>query len=157
VFNSSEKDPQQLDPATIDWASITKDNFTYLFRQQPGPDNGLGVVKFIFPNEFGIYLHDTPHRELFRETTREFSSGCIRVEKSIELALYLLQDNPGWDRDKIDRTVASGTGIKVDLARRVAVHLLYWTAWVDPGNTIHFANDIYQRDKILAKALSQVP
>ena len=109
----------------------------------------------MFPNSFDVYLHDTLNKELFQESSREFSSGCIRVENSFELAVYLLKDNKNWDRNRLKETIAARTPTRIDLARPTAVHLLYWTAWVDNQNGVHFRKDIYQRDLLLAKALSE--
>ena len=94
---------EEVDPAEIDWAEIDKDNFNYLLRQNPGDNNALGRVKFMFPNRFSIYLHDTPGRYLFSQNQRSFSSGCIRIEKPIDLAEYLLSDQEEWNRESIKK------------------------------------------------------
>lgn len=155
VYNSWKENDIELDPHAINWKSITEDNFQFLFVQDPGPYNALGAFKFMFPNSFDVYLHDTLNKELFQESSREFSSGCIRVENSFELAVYLLKDNKNWDRNRLKETIAARTPTRIDLARPTAVHLLYWTAWVDNQNGVHFRKDIYQRDLLLAKALSE--
>ncbi len=98
-----------MDPETIAWNKIEPRSFTYKLRQEPGPRNVLGRMKFIFPNKFSVYLHDTPKRSLFKENDRGFSSGCIRVEEPISLAVYLLQDDPSWTREKLMEAIENGT------------------------------------------------
>src|SRR5690606_12081826 len=127
----------RVDPATVDWASLSRRNFPYVFVQPPGPANALGKVKFIFPNEHQVYLHDTPARELFSTAERAFSHGCIRVENPLTLAEFLLRPD-GWDRARIDATVASGRTTTVWLGQPMPVLLLYSTANVDPDGTVHF-------------------
>jgi murein L,D-transpeptidase YcbB/YkuD len=141
-----------VDPATVDW---NVERFPYTIRQDPGPHNALGVVKFVFPNDYFVYLHDTPSRALFSRAERAFSSGCIRVEDPLELAEMLLEDTPGWDRATIERTVASGTTSTVFLAEPVTVMLLYWTAGVEPDGTITFSNDVYDRDPAVIDGLKE--
>jgi L,D-transpeptidase YcbB len=109
----------------------------------------------MFPNSYHVYLHDTPSRELFAKTERAFSSGCIRLEKPIELAEYLLRNDPRWSRQKILATIARGAEQVVHLPTTVPVHLLYWTAWVDAQGRINFRKDIYERDKVLDTALRE--
>jgi murein L,D-transpeptidase YcbB/YkuD len=125
-------------------------------RQESGPFNVLGRVKIMFPNRFSIYLHDTPGQDLFQKSARYFSSGCIRLEKPIELAAYLLKDNPLWNREKIMDVINSGRQQVVVLQEQIPVHILYWTAWSDENGIMHFRNDIYGRDKLLAAALDGV-
>ena len=131
-----------VDPTTVDWSRRT--GYPYRFVQRPGPTNALGRVKFMFPNEHSIYLHDTPSRDLFARTSRAFSSGCIRVEHPFDLALRLL--GSGWDQARIDALVASGRTETVFLDDPIAVMLLYWTAEVDDENRLSFWPDVYARD-----------
>jgi murein L,D-transpeptidase YcbB/YkuD len=147
---------RELDPTTIDWKVINKKNLPYKMRQESGPFNVLGRVKIMFPNRFSIYLHDTPGQDLFQKSARYFSSGCIRLEKPIELAAYLLKDNPLWNREKIMDVINSGRQQVVVLQEQIPVHILYWTAWSDENGIMHFRNDIYGRDKLLAAALDGV-
>jgi murein L,D-transpeptidase YcbB/YkuD len=107
----------------------------------------------MLPNQFNVYIHDTPSRDLFAKSSRSFSSGCIRIEKPIDLAAYILSDNPKWTREEILRAIASGQEQTVALAKPVPVHILYWTAWVSADGIIHFRDDIYQRDVKLRKAM----
>jgi L,D-transpeptidase YcbB len=139
----------------VDWSSISARNFPYRLRQEPGPRNALGRVKFMLPNPYHVYLHDTPSRALFAKNERAFSSGCIRLEKPIELAEYLLRDDPRWSRQNILATIDKGTEQVVHLPTTIPVYLLYWTAWVNEAGVIHFHKDIYERDKELDKVLQE--
>lgn len=143
-----------VDPATVAWDSLSASNFPYRLRQKPGPANALGRVKFMFPNVHDVYLHDTPERNDFHRTERSFSSGCIRVEYPVDLALHLLEPNGGWTREHVEEVMAGDTERAVVLRRRVPVHLLYWTAWMEDADTVHFRNDVYERDGAVARALA---
>ncbi len=155
VFKDWSKGAPELDPETINWAKMGRRSFTYKLRQDPGPRNSLGRIKFMFPNKFSVYLHDTPKRSLFKETIRDFSSGCIRTEKPIDLAVYLLQDDTQWAREKLLDTIKTGKRKVVRIRRPIAVHLQYWTAWVDENGKLHFRDDIYDRDRPLDRALKE--
>jgi L,D-transpeptidase YcbB len=156
VFSSWRADAKEIDPYQIDWRKVTELNFSYRLRQDPGPNNALGRIKFMFPNRFDVYLHDTPSRELFSKTSRTFSSGCIRIQNPEELALYLLKDDPRWDRDKFRKTLDTMKERSIRLPEPVPVHLLYWTVFVDKDGVVQFRNDIYERDAKLAKALEEL-
>jgi len=138
---------------SIDWSQFQGTQIPYRLVQQSGPGNALGRIKFMFPNKFHVYLHDTPARELFARAERAFSSGCIRVEDPIELASYLLRNDPQWDKAAIDAVIASGAERTVKLKAPVPIHLLYWTVWVDQEDRIHFRKDIYSRDAAILSAL----
>ncbi len=153
VFSGWDSQARKLDPAELDWPSVESKGFRYKLRQLPGPKNALGRVKFMFPNEFDVYLHDTPSRELFARTVRTFSSGCIRLEKPMELAEYLLRDAAGWSPARIDEVVASGKTTTVNLPAPIPVHLTYSTVWAGEGGTVHFRADVYGRDALLRRAL----
>ncbi len=157
VFRGWGSEAEEVDPAAVDWSSLKREGFPYRFRQEPGPDNALGGVKFMFPNPYNVYLHDTPSRELFRRTERTFSSGCIRIEKPLELAEYLLREAAGWSPENITAASQKGMEQTVRLPRPIPVHLLYWTSWVDQAGTIHFRNDVYGRDRLLDEALKDKP
>jgi murein L,D-transpeptidase YcbB/YkuD len=148
-----------VDAGTVDWQSLTgaELNRRYRLRQDPGPFNALGDVKFMFPNAHNVYLHDTPSRELFARTARNFSSGCIRIENPLELAEYLLSDQDGWTKGRIDEVVAGGVERTVRLRTALPVHLLYWTAWADGDGTMQFRNDAYGRDARVWQALQASP
>lgn len=145
-----------LDPSEIDWANINEDNINFRFRQAPGPKNPLGSMKFIFSNSFEVYLHDTPSGGLFGRNVRTFSHGCIRIEKPMELALYLLRDSPEWTAEKIRSVLDTDEITPVTLKEPIDIHLLYLTAWVTEDGTMQFRRDFYERDEPLEKALSGV-
>ncbi|MDO7887310.1 L,D-transpeptidase family protein [Hymenobacter cheonanensis] len=140
-----------VDPSTIDWANVTQATFKYTMRRRPGPKNDLGDVKFIFPNSNDIYLHDTPHGELFSQTKRNFSHGCVRVEEPVKLATYLLRDNPNWSQPAIEDTIAQHREKYITLKEKLPVYLVYLTAWADANGHAHFRDDIYGHDQTLAK------
>ena len=153
AFRGWGADAVRVDPSTIDWDALSADDFPYRLRQKPGPANALGRVKFMFPNAYNIYLHDTPTRGLFGDTRRTFSSGCIRVEYPVELAEYLLQHNAGWTTERIEAAMEAPDERGVILRRPVDIHLLYWTAWVE-DERLHFRPDVYDRDGAVATALT---
>lgn len=146
-------DGRQVDPEGIDWQTMTARNFPYIVRQLPGPDNAMGQIKFIWPNKHFVFLHDTPSRSLFGKSERAFSSGCVRVEKPLELADILLAPNGDWDRSRIDATLATQRTQTVHLQQKVPVFLLYMTAMVEPDGEAFFYNDIYERDAQLLAEL----
>jgi murein L,D-transpeptidase YcbB/YkuD len=137
----------------VDSSKVNSKPFNYSIRQEPGPDNALGRVKFIFPNPYHVYLHDTPAKAKFAEAERAFSHGCVRLENPFELAEILLKD-VGWDRAKIDETLDSLKTTNVNLAEPLEVLLLYWTAEVEADGTVRFANDVYERDPKVIKGLN---
>ncbi|OAQ42298.1 hypothetical protein A5893_04080 [Pedobacter psychrophilus] len=122
-------------------------------RQKPGPDNALGLVKFLFPNSYNIYLHDTPAKSLFGETSRTFSHGCIRVEEPVKLANFLLQYQIDWTPEKINLAMHNGREINVSLTKKVPVFIAYFTAFVGKDQKLNFRKDIYNLDKHLADML----
>jgi murein L,D-transpeptidase YcbB/YkuD len=131
-----------LDPATVDWASPQV--VSYKFRQDPGPQNALGVVRINMPNKHAVYMHDTPLKRLFGQSARAFSSGCVRVEKVYELAAWLL--GRGWTLEKVEAQIESGKKIDVKLAAPVPVHFVYLTAFASANGAAQFRPDIYGRD-----------
>jgi murein L,D-transpeptidase YcbB/YkuD len=157
VFESWAKDAGELDPAEVDWSSVTAKNFRFKLKKDPGPKNDLGRVKFMFPNKHSVYLHDTTSRRLFERGMRGFSSGCIRVEKPLELAEYVLRGAPGWSRDAVAAAIAAGERRSVTLPQKIPVHLVYFTAWADADARLQLRPDIYRRDPVLDKALSALP
>jgi murein L,D-transpeptidase YcbB/YkuD len=128
-----------------------------LFRQPPGEKNALGRIKFLFPNRFGVYLHDTPSRSLFGQTVRTFSHGCIRIEKPLDLAAWVLRDDPRWTPEAIQAGIAAGREKSIALSHPVAVHVAYWSAWVDDRGTLQIGRDVYGRDAPLERALRPTP
>lgn len=143
----------RVDPTSIDWQRVRPENFPGRIRQLPGPWNALGRIKFVLPNRFSVYLHDTPDRHLFQRPHRALSHGCIRLEKPLDLALFVLQDDPKWTRESLEKRIASGKHSMIPLLKPCTVHLLYITAWVSEDGTVHFRQDIYDRDKLLVGAL----
>lgn len=154
IFENWQEDAPEIDSTRIDWSTITASDFSsYRLRQAPGPLNSLGRFKFIFPNKYAVYLHDTPSKQLFKLNSRSFSHGCIRLEKPVDLACWILKDNPQWSYEAIIRTVDSDERKIITIQQPVEVHIVYWTAWVDEKGALHFRDDIYHRDRPLDRAL----
>lgn len=130
-----------------------------MVRQRPGPNNALGLVKLIFPNEHAVYLHSTPATELFARSRRDFSSGCIRVEKPAELTAWVLRNNPGWPLERVQQAMQSGPDdVTVKLAQRVPVFIVYGTAIAYADGEVHFYDDLYGFDaRLNAVLLKQFP
>jgi murein L,D-transpeptidase YcbB/YkuD len=125
------------------------------FRQRPGPKNSLGLIKFNFPNEYDVYMHDTPATELFSKSRRDFSHGCIRLEKPVDLALWVLRDNPEWDVDHILNAMNGTRTEEVMLAHPIPVLIVYGTVTVSEDDSVHFYEDIYKHDAALEQALEK--
>jgi L,D-transpeptidase YcbB len=142
-----------VDPSSINWSGDEAKTYTY--RQNPGSTNPLGRVKIMYPNEYFIYLHDTPSQSLFERNSRDQSSGCVRVEYAVDLAKYLLSDQPEYSSDKIDEIIASGATKQVKMKQQVNVHHFYWTAWRENGKA-RFTADIYDYDSKIWEALRKV-
>lgn len=139
----------EVDPSSIDWDSATGSSFPYTLRQPPGRDNALGRVKFLFPNRYSIYLHDTPHRELFEAERRTFSSGCIRVEQPLELAERLL----GWPASRVQEALETTQTRNVNLDEPLPIVIVYWTVSVGATGEIRYTRDVYGHDGPLLAAL----
>jgi murein L,D-transpeptidase YcbB/YkuD len=136
------------DPNATDGSMISVPTYQYRLRQGPGPKNALGRVKFMFPNDHSVYLHDTPSKELFNRTVRAFSHGCIRIEKPIELAEYVLRGSPKGTPESILASLKRRKEQTVWLPEPIPVHIQYWTAWVDDDGGLQFRNDIYGYDRL---------
>jgi murein L,D-transpeptidase YcbB/YkuD len=145
------KNNRVVDPWSVSWAAVEAGNYT--FRQRPGAKNALGHVKFLFPNQFDVYLHDTPADSLFARTERGFSHGCVRVEKPQELAEYVLRAQPEWTRERIVAAMHSGSEKWVTLKEPLPVYILYMTAWIGPQGEVQFREDIYGHDQKQQKLL----
>lgn len=163
---------QVVDAGSIDWAALrdqrnsaeaseereedegraSEEAFPFRFRQRPGTSNSLGLVKFLFPNDFDVYLHDTPARSLFKRRERALSHGCVRLEEPVELAEYLLRGAGAWTAARIEKAMHAGTEEHVKLAQPIPVHLMYWTARVDEDGNLRFMPDIYGHDARQARA-----
>ena len=152
VFAGWKAGARELDPAAIDWSRI-RSRVPYMLRQDPGVDNALGLVKFLIPNRHSIFLHDTPQQQLFDRRLRTFSSGCIRLEQPMELADYLLKDDPAWTGERVQEALGSGEPTRIAVKQPVDLHMTYATAWVDRDGTAHFRADPYGRDEELARAI----
>jgi len=138
-----------INPSSVDWGAYSK-NVPYTIRQKPGNKNSLGKMKFLFPNSYNIYLHDTPSKGLFADSKRAFSHGCIRLSDPKRLAFYLLRNNTGWNAEKVNKVLENDkeTGIKV--SPTIPVYIVYFTSWVDNTGQINFRNDLYGLDAKLS-------
>ncbi|MGB0498839.1 MAG: L,D-transpeptidase family protein [Rubricella sp.] len=148
-------EPVPEDSALVDWSQFSVNYFPWWIRQAPGPGNALGRVKFMFPNQFAIYLHDTPSRSLFRRDVRDFSHGCVRVQDPIGLMEVLLapqMDNP---RAEFQSILDTGVETEIPLRRPIPVHLDYRTVRVEADGTVHFRQDVYLRDTLVYEALEE--
>ena len=141
----------------IDWSKISRNDFPYMVRQNPGSENSLGKVKFMFPNSYNVYIHDTPVRGNFARDDRAMSSGCIRIEKPFELAELLLADSPDWPPAKIYAAMQQNREQTASLITPVDVLLLYLTAWTEGNGRVQFRKDIYKRDELVLNALNKKP
>lgn len=148
ILPAIEKNPNYLEEHDMEW----KDSYV---RQRPGPENSLGLVKFLFPNSNAIYLHDTPSKSLFGKEDRAFSHGCIRVAKPKELAAIIMKDDKKWNPEKIETAMNGGEEYWYTLKNKIPVYIGYFTAWVSDDGVVHFYEDIYKRDGALASLLFQ--
>jgi murein L,D-transpeptidase YcbB/YkuD len=144
VFNGWGEGAREMDPASVDWNGLEARH--YRLRQDPGDNNALGRLKFMFNNNHSVYLHDTPAKKLFQRSARALSHGCVRVQDPFELAMLLLDGQPQWDAPAVEKAIASQRNRGITLLRPMPIHLVYWTAWVDEGGRVQFRPDIYGRD-----------
>ena len=142
----------EIDPARVDFSAYSKDRFPFIIRQDPGEVNALGRIKFVMPNRDDIFMHDTPDRHLFRRPDRAFSSGCIRLERPMDLLAEAFSGMPAWNRERFDRVLESGATQGVSLARAIPVRLHYDTVMVEAGNVV-MRRDIYGLDATYLRAL----
>ncbi|NTW56651.1 MAG: L,D-transpeptidase family protein [Chlorobiaceae bacterium] len=149
-----DKDGHVVNPGSVNWKDYSASNFPYKLQQTAGDQGSLGRVKFMLPNRYIVYLHDTPSKELFGKTVRTFSSGCIRVEHPLDLARLVLRDSVKWSADRIQSAVKSGKTSMAFLPRRIPVYIMYLTA-VSSGDELFFREDVYNRDDSLLKALNR--
>ena len=140
-----------INPRTINWNKYSRIPFE--IRQKPGNDNSLGKMKFLFPNSYSIYLHDTPAKELFDRNKRDFSHGCIRVENPKKLAMHLLKNDKTWTQEKVDKVLETSKETAISILPNIPVYITYFTAWVDINGNLNFRNDIYNLDDDLAKEI----
>jgi murein L,D-transpeptidase YcbB/YkuD len=154
VISIADARRDTVDPATVPWKLAETDSFMFLVIQQAGPENPLGRVKLMCPNEYDVYLHDSPARSRFSVAVRDYSHGCVRVEEAVELADSLVRGGAPDDTTmRVDSMVTAGAWRRLRLPEPVPVHFVYWTAWVDEGGRLNFRDDIYGLDQRLAEAL----
>jgi murein L,D-transpeptidase YcbB/YkuD len=147
------------DPSAINWSKLNLKKIPFRVRQKPGPENQLGTVKFMFPNQFSVYLHDTPADSLFAKPNRTDSHGCVRVEDPVKLAGYVLEEQEDWGDDEILEAISADptkdmTPTSVYLKHPVPVYLLYLTAFVRDG-VLHFRDDPYRKDRRAMSRMGQ--
>lgn len=155
VYSGWDAGSCEINPADVDWKSISARTLTHRFVQQPGATNALGRIRFKLNNEFGIFMHDTPAKILFGKEVRTYSHGCVRVGDAAALAAFVLQGDPAWPPEAIEAAANGGETKVVDLPRPVPVEMTYLTAWVDETGTVQFRPDVYGRDPALLQALSR--
>jgi L,D-transpeptidase YcbB len=145
----------EVSPSSIDWAKVNPRTFPYIIRQEPGQNNSLGLVKFMFPNKYSVYIHDTPARSLFEREDRALSHGCIRIQKPFELAKLLLSFDPSWTDEKIKEAMHLSKEKIVMLDRKIPVVVLYLTYWADSKGDYYFRRDLYSRDTEIYNSLRE--
>jgi len=144
---------QIVDPSVIDFSYFDESNFPFFLQQQSGRGNALGRVKFMFPNRFNIYLHDTPSKSLFSQDARAFSHGCVRVQKPMEFAYTLLSLQEDDPKAAFKRALDSGRETQINLVTPVPVHIVYRTVWIDQAGEVQYRHDVYNRDSMVFDAL----
>ena len=145
ILRVSKSGTESIDPERVHWDD-PEELRELAFRQRPGAQNALGHVKFVLPNRFDVYLHDTPADELFARPGRAFSHGCIRVEEPEALARYALRDQPEWDQPRIRQAMDAGVERQVKLNTTIPVHIVYFTVWIDDAGNAQFLPDVYKYD-----------
>lgn len=148
IYSSEGGDSDEMNEDEIDWQNEAENGFNYFFRQEPGDNNALGLVKFEFANDHNIYLHDTPAKNLFAATKRDFSSGCVRLENPFNLVQYLIQDDAGIDVEHIKDILSTTQTKTYRLKNPLPIYITYITSWVDSDGLLHFLDDVYGRDTI---------
>lgn len=145
ILRRTSSGTETVSPSNVNW-NDDEALKNLAFRQKPGSNNALGHVKFLFPNKFNVYLHDSPADELFARVGRAFSHGCVRVEEPETLAQYVLRNDPDWPLEKILKAMNAGVERSVTMKEPLPVHIAYFTAWVDENNGLHFQPDVYGYD-----------
>jgi L,D-transpeptidase YcbB len=146
-----------VDPAMVKWTSLDPASLPYRFRQEPGDKNPLGSIKFLFPNRWSVYLHDTPNTKLFNKEQRALSHGCVRIEHPLDLANYLLRGQTTMTPEELEAFVKTGKRRWIDLKETEPIYLVYFTAFVDRSGLANFRPDVYGRDTLLEQALAAYP
>jgi murein L,D-transpeptidase YcbB/YkuD len=152
VLTGWQPDARRVPLDSIDWKNLPAAHFPYRLRQRPGPMNALGRVKFMFPNAWDVYLHDSPERHLFAHGRRDYSAGCVRLSRPLDLLHEVFEDSR-WTPERLDAAISSGIEKTVMLTRPVEVHLQYWTAAMDGDGRLVYSKDVYDRDDALLEAL----
>ncbi len=152
IYKDWSTTAKEIDPKTIDWGKVNPKKFPYRMIQDTGV-NPLGRIKFMFPNQFDVYLHDTTQKGLFQRSKRMYSHGCIRVERPYDLGEWVLRDDPLWSKTRLLTEIKKGKRQVVNLPKHIPVYVIYMTAWFDTRGHIHFRDDIYDYDKSLEKVL----
>ncbi|WP_374377517.1 murein L,D-transpeptidase [Dongia sp.] len=147
-FTIYDRSGNVVSPSAIDWHDVGPGNFPYTLKQAPGPENALGPVKFDFPNDHAVFLHGTPTVKLFDKQDRYFSSGCVRTQTPIDLAKFVLKDDPEWPASRIDEVLKTSKTTLVQLKNPLPVHITYMTAWVDEDGVMQFRKDAYSYDDL---------
>jgi murein L,D-transpeptidase YcbB/YkuD len=155
IYENWDRDAGTIDPESIAWEEYMQPGakFPHPIRQEPGLGNALGRIKFMFPNDYSIYLHDTPEGKLFAEADRTFSHGCLRLEKPLEVADFVLKNTPKWDLGKVKTVLQTTDNTHVNLGDgdKMPVYIYYATAWADANGALYFRPDLYERDSRLIK------
>jgi murein L,D-transpeptidase YcbB/YkuD len=147
--NSGQRTEVSAD--SIDWKKVSLDHFPYEIIEDPGPLNSLGVVKFMFPNTYSVYMHDSPAKKLFKSEEPVFSSGCVRLSNAMALAAHLLAKEKNWEKDKLLEALATGETQTIILKNPIPVFIQYFTSWVDDSGAVQFRKDIYHLDDLKNK------
>jgi murein L,D-transpeptidase YcbB/YkuD len=149
VYTGWGKDASKIDPTTVDWSQYRySKHLPFRFAQPPGRKNALGKVKFLFPNRFSVYMHDTPTKPLFKRDRRAFSHGCVRLEKPRELLHTFASFEENIDFNKSQKILKGKKNVYMKLQKKVPVDIIYLTAWVDYDGTLQFRDDIYHYDRM---------
>lgn len=156
IFGRVDGQVVEIDPTTVDWRAVNPDRFPFIIRQDAGDLNALGRIKFNMPNNDDIYMHDTPDRQYFRRADRAQSSGCIRLERPMDFLMAALEGTPGWDRDRVDRVLATRNTSSIVLRRQPGVRLFYSTVTAE-GGELRVRQDIYGLDEAYARAMDARP
>jgi len=141
---------QALDPSQVAWAKVDAATFSDRLRQEPGPKNSMGRLAFDMPNRFDIFLHDTPQRYLFKHDVRTYSEGCVRIDQAMALAVHTLRRDAKWDQAQLREAIDSLKYRKLALPEAIPVYVVYLPSWVDEQGVVHFVDDVYQREGVLA-------
>ena len=151
IYASWDEDAEELDVKKVNWSKVSSKDFPYRIVQSPGKKNALGKVKFMFPNRFKIYLHDTPSKRLFKNSRRAYSHGCIRIQKPLEFANKLFKSR--LSKSKIDKILKKDSTTVVKMRRSVPIHLTYFTLWIDEKGKMKSYRDLYKRDRMVGRIL----